>query len=89
MAIGKSLSVCAAIAAGVAFSATAATATTHCVRVITSATAITKDAATALAREGLYQSNMWAGRKARGAVTVHCNYVGVVTTCKASQVGCK
>jgi hypothetical protein len=44
--------------------------------------------ATVLAKEALYNSNMFAGRKARGAVSVKCDYIGVVTTCKARQVAC-
>jgi hypothetical protein len=61
----------------------------HCVRAGASATAVTKEIAGALAKEALYQSNMFAGRKARGAAKVSCKYVGIVTTCTARQVACK
>lgn len=61
----------------------------HCVRAGASATAVTKEVAGALAKEALYQSNMFAGRKARGAAKVSCKYVGIVTTCTARQVACK
>ena len=61
----------------------------HCVRAGGSATAVTKEIAGALAKEALYQSNMFAGRKARGAAKVSCKYVGIVTTCTARQVACK
>jgi hypothetical protein len=50
---------------------------------------VTKEVAGALAKEALYQSNMFAGRKARGAAKVSCKYVGIVTTCTARQVACK
>ncbi len=61
----------------------------HCVRVGASATAVTKEVAGALAKEALYQSNAFAGRKARGAANVSCKYLGIVTTCTARQVACK
>jgi hypothetical protein len=60
-----------------------------CVRAGASATAVTSELATILAKEALYNSNVFAGRKARGPVSVKCNYIGVVTTCKARQVACK
>lgn len=66
-----------------------ASADDHCVRAGASATAVTKEIAGALAKEALYQSNMFAGRKARGAAKVTCKYVGIVTTCTARQVACK
>ncbi len=61
----------------------------HCVRAGASATAVTSEIAGALAKESLYQSNVFAGRKARGAAKVTCKYVGIVTTCTARQVACK
>ena len=61
----------------------------HCVRAGASATAVTSALATALAKESLYQSNMFAGRKGKGPVAVSCKYLGVVTKCKARQVACK
>ncbi len=84
----KNIAVIAAAAAGVAASAPAS-AGHHCVRAGASATAITSEVATALAKEALYQSNTFAGRKARGPVNVSCKYVGIVTTCRARQVACK
>lgn len=89
MTFAKSLCAGAALAAGLAISATAANAHSHCVRAGGSATAITKEVATLLAKESLYQSNMMAGRKGRGAPTVTCKYEGIVTTCRARQVSCK
>jgi hypothetical protein len=61
----------------------------HCVRAGASATAVTSDLSTVLAKEALYQSNMFAGRKGKGHVSVSCNYLGVVTKCTARQVACK
>jgi hypothetical protein len=75
------------VATGVmALAATPASA--GCVRAGASATAVTSELATVLAKEALYNSDMFAGRKARGAVSVKCDYIGVVTTCKARQVAC-
>lgn len=76
------------VATGVmAFAALPASA--GCVRAGASATAVTSELATVLAKEALYSSNMFAGRKAKGPVSVKCDYVGIVTTCKARQVACK
>jgi hypothetical protein len=61
----------------------------HCVRAGASATAVTSGLATVLAKEALYQSNMFAGRKRKGPVSVSCKYLGVVTKCTARQVACK
>jgi hypothetical protein len=77
----------AAVAVGM-MAATAMPASAACVRAGASATAVTSELATVLAKEALYNSNMFAGRKGRGAVNVKCNYIGVVTTCKARQVAC-
>jgi uncharacterized membrane protein len=76
------------IAAAVALAAAPANAG-NCVRAGASATAITKEIAGELAKEALYQSNMESGRKGRGAVSVSCKYIGVVTDCTAKQVACK
>ena len=84
----KTLTAAAALAAGLALAATAANAGS-CVRAAASATAITKEAATLLAKEGLYQSNVMAGRTGRGAPSVSCKYEGIVTTCRATQAACK
>lgn len=73
----------------VAFASAPAFAGSHCVRAGASATAVTKEVAGVLAKEALYQSNAFAGRKARGAPKVSCKYVGIVTTCTARQVACK
>ncbi len=83
------LGVFASVCAGLSMLATPALAGKHCVRAAGSATAITKDVATLLAKESLHQSNMWAGRKARGSAKVSCKYQGIVTTCRATQVACK
>ena len=61
----------------------------HCVRSGASATAVTSDLATVLAKEALYQSNMFAGRKGKGPVSVSCKYLGVVTKCTARRGACK
>lgn len=85
----KSICTAAAITVTCALAAAPASAGTHCVRAGGSATAITKEVATLLAKESLYQSNMMAGRKGRGTPTVTCKYEGIVTTCRARQVSCK
>jgi len=87
----KTNSVIAVIAATAAatFSPEAAVADSHCVRAGASATAITGEVATVLAKEALYQSNTFNGRKGKGAVDVSCKYQGVVTTCWARQKACK
>lgn len=88
MSISKLIGVTAALGA-MAFLSVPAMAGHHCVRAGASATAVTSEIAGALAKESLYQSNMFAGRKGRGAVKVSCKYVGIVTTCTARQVACK
>lgn len=88
MTIAKSLGISVALGAAVSLCALPASAG-HCVRAGASATAITKDVATVLAKETLYQSNMMAGRSARGPASVSCQYLGVVTKCTARQVACK
>jgi hypothetical protein len=87
MTITKSATLLAAVCAGAALAAAPATAGT-CVRAAGSATAVTAELSTALAKEALYQSNQLAGRKGRGAVKTNCKYIGVLTTCRASQVAC-
>ncbi len=77
-----------AVVATGAMALAAMPASAGCVRAGASATAVTSELATVLAKEGLYNSNMFAGRKGRGAVSVTCNYIGVLTTCKARQVAC-
>lgn len=89
MTIAKSLSVSVALGGFLALAALPATAGGHCVRAGASASAITKEVATALAKETLYQSNMMAGRKARGAASVNCQYLGVLTKCTVRQAACK
>jgi hypothetical protein len=88
MSISKMIAV-AAVAGGIALASAPAFAGHHCVRAGASATAVTSEIAGALAKEALYQSNAFAGRKARGAAKVSCKYVGIVTTCTARQVACK
>lgn len=88
MVRAKSIGVLAA-ASFVAFSTLPAFAHSHCVRAGASATAVTSELATFLAKETLYNSNTFAGRTASGPTSVTCNYIGVVTTCRARQVACK
>jgi hypothetical protein len=76
-------------AAGLLLAAVPASAGHHCVRAGGSATAVTSELATTLAKESLYQSNLWAGRKGRGHISVSCKYLGVLTKCTARQVACK
>lgn len=78
----------AAIVATGIIAVAATPASAGCVRAGASATAVTSELATLLAKEALYNSNVFAGRKARGAVSVKCDYIGVLTTCKARQVAC-
>lgn len=88
MSISKLMTAVAAVGV-VSLAAGPAFAGHHCVRAGASATAVTKEVAGALAKEALYQSNAFAGRKARGSAKVSCKYVGIVTTCTARQVACK
>lgn len=88
MTTGKTITA-AAIASVISFAALPASADSHCVRAGASATAITNEVATVLAKEALYQSNAFNGRKGKGAVDVSCKYEGVVTTCWARQKACK
>lgn len=85
----ETLRIAAVALAGVLLTAAPAGADHHCVRAGGTATALTPELATALAKESLYQSNMWAGRKARGAIKVRCAPSGVLTKCTARQVACK
>ena len=78
----------AAIVATGTIAVAATPASAGCVRAGASATAVTSELATLLAKEALYNSNVFAGRNARGAVSVKCDYIGVLTTCKARQVAC-
>jgi hypothetical protein len=89
MMIAKNVAYGCALLAGLTFATATAMAGKHCVRAAGSATAITKEVATLLAKESLYQSNVMAGRKGRGATNVSCKYQGIVTTCRATQVACK
>lgn len=89
MTMIKALGISAALTAGLLLAAGSANAGSHCVRAGASAVGVTKEMTTLLAKEGLYQSNLLAGRKGRGAVNVTCKYEGVVTTCTARQVACK
>jgi hypothetical protein len=72
-----------------AFAAVPASAGHHCVRLSAGAVGITKDVATLLAKEAVYQSIVLQGRTARGAADVSCKYVGIVTDCTARQAACK
>jgi hypothetical protein len=83
---GIVISVCALVLAS---ASAPASAKHHCKRVGASATAVTKEVSKALAKEALYQSNLFAGRKGRGHVDVSCKYLGVFTKCTARQVACK
>ncbi|MDX2309212.1 MAG: hypothetical protein NW216_13300 [Hyphomicrobium sp.] len=87
--IQKTVLVSIALAATSALTATSATAGSHCVRAGASATAITNEVATLLAKEALYTQNALAGRKGKGAIGTSCKYQGVVTTCWARQTACK
>lgn len=89
MKIWKIWALGAAFFAGIVFSGGAAEAGSECSRVGVSATAITKEGSTMIAKEGLYQSIFVSGRKGRGAVNVNCKYIGVFTTCTARQIACK
>lgn len=79
----------AAVLTGLVLAAAPASADHHCVRAGGTATAITAEMATALAKESLYQSNLWSGRKARGPVNVKCANDAGLTKCTARQVACK
>lgn len=89
MKIGKISTLVTAFFAAIVFSGGAVEAGSECSRVGVSATAITKEGSTMIAKEGLYQSISLSGRKGRGAVKVNCKYVGVFTTCTARQIACK
>lgn len=84
----KNTKIIAVLAAAAAAVLAISPASAGCVRAGASATAVTSEVATVLAKEALYQSNMFAGRKAKGPVNVSCKYQGIVTTCRARQVAC-
>ncbi len=89
MTIDKLFAFFVVFSTGVFCSATAVNAGSHCARVGVNATAVTKEVSTVIAKEGLYQSIAFSGRKGRGSVSVKCKYVGVLTTCTARQIACK
>ncbi len=89
MTYSKPLGASVLAVAGLILAAAPASAGHHCVRAGGSATAVTSELAKSLAKESLYQSNLWAGRKGRGKISVSCKYLGVVTKCTARQVACK
>ena len=78
----------AAIAASVLLAIPAAQAS-DCVRTGVSAVAVTKELSSMLATESLKATMALEGRSGRGATSVSCKYVGIVTDCTARQVACK
>lgn len=88
MTLRKSIAVSLALGLGMGL-AGAAQAGHHCVRVSAGAAAITKDVATLLAKEAVYQTIMLDGRTAKGSADVSCKYVGILTDCTARQAACK
>ncbi len=87
MTLRKSIAV--SFAFGLGMSLAGAAQAADCVRAGAGAVAITKDIATALAKEAVYQTISLDGRKAKGSADVSCKYVGVLTDCTARQAACK
>jgi hypothetical protein len=87
MTLRNAVTVTAVLAVAAAFTGPAH-ADSHCKNASAGAVAITKEGATVLAKEALYQLNIIDGRKGSGPVSVSCKWEALAS-CTATQKVCK